>query len=411
MPEILKYMKTIILINDYLTLEDKIYVNDLLINNNFYEYYNIEGGFYPCYKEFYQIWKKHNFIIDNGDKDHYNFNEFIKINNNINIHINKENTNIRDRIVSIIKEDNNTNINEIIDISSFNNMIYLNEDDVKLLFVNSENNLTIKNLEKSLYNLDKNVLIYIKNGNKKQILFFIEIIIKTLKDKNVVLIIDKSNYNLYINNILKPYINDKIEIKNKKILLIDNHINRKLNNEFLLKIHSLLDIKNGDIKTNIDEQLVFTNYLLGNEKILEIQDNFNTNNIIISCILNSQNNNDYVKIVNNDEKYNKISENKDNNGLCFYIEKIDSLIESSYINKIKEKYDDINFNTLIIDLDKLIILKDCKDILNNVNLIFIKINNEDEYNLKIKEFYIKSDYKLDYYNINNDVYYEVWKKQ
>lgn len=58
MPEILNNINTIIMENDYYDFEKKIYVDNVLKNNNFYLVFNKAGGWQPCYSCFFQVWKK-----------------------------------------------------------------------------------------------------------------------------------------------------------------------------------------------------------------------------------------------------------------------------------------------------------------------------------------------------------------
>ena len=44
--------------NDYWDLDQKKYVNDVLIRNNFYTDYIECGGWGPCYSFFYEVWKR-----------------------------------------------------------------------------------------------------------------------------------------------------------------------------------------------------------------------------------------------------------------------------------------------------------------------------------------------------------------
>jgi FkbM family methyltransferase len=57
-PEILNNIKLIIMENDYWDISKKIYVDEILIKNNFYKEYQEAGGWGPCYNNFYEAWKK-----------------------------------------------------------------------------------------------------------------------------------------------------------------------------------------------------------------------------------------------------------------------------------------------------------------------------------------------------------------
>ena len=58
MPEILNNIKLIIMENDYWDLNQKKYVNDVLIRHNFYTDYIEHGGWGPCQSFFYEVWKR-----------------------------------------------------------------------------------------------------------------------------------------------------------------------------------------------------------------------------------------------------------------------------------------------------------------------------------------------------------------
>ena len=58
MPEILDNINLIIMENDYRDLNQKKYIDNKLIKNNFYVYYKEIGGWGPCYNNFYEVWKK-----------------------------------------------------------------------------------------------------------------------------------------------------------------------------------------------------------------------------------------------------------------------------------------------------------------------------------------------------------------
>jgi FkbM family methyltransferase len=58
MPEILDNINLIIMENDYWDISKKIYIDDILIKNNFYVDYTESGGWGPCYNNFYEVWKK-----------------------------------------------------------------------------------------------------------------------------------------------------------------------------------------------------------------------------------------------------------------------------------------------------------------------------------------------------------------
>ena len=58
MPEILNGINLIIMENDYKDINEKKYIDSILIQNNFYVDYVESGGWGPCYNNFYEVWKK-----------------------------------------------------------------------------------------------------------------------------------------------------------------------------------------------------------------------------------------------------------------------------------------------------------------------------------------------------------------
>jgi FkbM family methyltransferase len=58
MPEILTNINLIIMENDYWDITHKIYIDNVLLQNNFYRDYVELGGWGPCYNNFFEVWKK-----------------------------------------------------------------------------------------------------------------------------------------------------------------------------------------------------------------------------------------------------------------------------------------------------------------------------------------------------------------
>ena len=57
-PEILNNINLIIMENDYLDILHKQYIDKILIENNFYIDYQEDGGWGPCYNNFFEVWKR-----------------------------------------------------------------------------------------------------------------------------------------------------------------------------------------------------------------------------------------------------------------------------------------------------------------------------------------------------------------
>lgn len=58
MPEILNNINLIIMENDYHNILHKNYIDEILLKNNFYIEYLESGGWGPCKKNFFEVWKK-----------------------------------------------------------------------------------------------------------------------------------------------------------------------------------------------------------------------------------------------------------------------------------------------------------------------------------------------------------------
>ena len=58
MPEILTNINLIIMENDYLDINNKLYIDNILTQNNFVVDYVEAGGWGPCYNNFFEVWKR-----------------------------------------------------------------------------------------------------------------------------------------------------------------------------------------------------------------------------------------------------------------------------------------------------------------------------------------------------------------
>jgi len=58
MPEILTNINLIIMENDYLDINNKLYIDNILKQNNFVVDYVEAGGWGPCYNNFFEVWKR-----------------------------------------------------------------------------------------------------------------------------------------------------------------------------------------------------------------------------------------------------------------------------------------------------------------------------------------------------------------
>lgn len=205
----------------------------------------------------------------------------------------------------------------------------------------------------------------------------------------------------------------------------------------LKTIHSSLKIKHGNFNEEYPEQLMAVNYLIGNEKVLEIGGNIGRNTLVIARILNSSN---LVTLECDKESYNQLNENKLLNGLNFFIENsalsAKKLIQKGWdtvpsdvlldgytsvntitFQELKQKYQ-IDFDTLVLDCEGAFyyILNDFPEILNGINLIIMEndyhdISHKEYVNLVLKQ----QKFYVDYSQPGGwgpcvDFFYEVWKR-
>lgn len=214
--------------------------------------------------------------------------------------------------------------------------------------------------------------------------------------------------------------------------------------EKLDELHKNLIIKHGNFLNEYPEQIMISQFITGNEKVLELGSNIGRSSLIIGKILNDNNNNNFVTFETDSNNFLKLKENRDINGLDFYIENA-ALSEKKLIQKgwttiisdvvldgwtsvntmtydeLCKKYN-IIFDTLVADCEGALlpIIIDIPHLLKNINLIIM----ENDYGtLKEK---ICLDYILEYNGFkliysrplhvsNRDLaythsFYEVWKK-
>ena len=261
-------------------------------------------------------------------------------------------------------------------------------------------------------------------------------------------------------NINKNILNKKINEYNKKIKEHNEKINEKINqhNEKVKKymeyknkyspelfdklsnLQSRLKLDFGTFTDEYPEQMMAVRYLKGNEKVLEIGGNIGRNSLIISSILNMNDNNNFVTLESDDEFSKQLIHNKEINNLNFYIENsalskrnliqkswntivsdvlLDGYKKVNIINfeQLKEKYN-IDFDTLVLDCEGAFyyILLDMPEILDNIKLIIMENDYLNESHKKfIDNVLIEKGFRLDYIEgggwghfANN--FFEVWKK-
>jgi len=218
----------------------------------------------------------------------------------------------------------------------------------------------------------------------------------------------------------------------------------------LTQIHNKLNIKYGTLNDELPEQLIALKYLTGNEKVLEIGGNIGRNSLLISYILNQNNNNNLVTLESDAEVAKKLVENRDLNKLDFKIEAsalsnkkmiqkkadadlggstvVSDVVLEGYVpvntitfNQLLLKYG-INFDTLVLDCEGAFyyILIDMPEILNNIKLILVENDYLDVNHKKYVDKVLIDNNFIRVYNESCNCwgdklypgnFYEVWSKQ
>ena len=233
-----------------------------------------------------------------------------------------------------------------------------------------------------------------------------------------------SSKNIYINTVTKTVrLDDNIEAIKK-----------------LSDIHKKLQINFGSLNDEYSEQLMVVKYLTGDEKVLEIGGNIGRNSLVISKILNENNNSNLVTLESSKESALQLIHNKNLNNLNFHVEASalskNKLIQKGWdtmesdivlngytevdtitLEELYKKYN-IYFDTLVLDCEGAFynILRDMPEILEPVKLIIME-NDYHDFDKKnfVDNVLINNGFYLDYSReggwgpcCNN--FYEVWKK-
>lgn len=234
-------------------------------------------------------------------------------------------------------------------------------------------------------------------------------------------------------------------------LLKDNNFDIKTKLNYY---HKLVEIKYGSKYDEDVEQYLCMKYIDKNDIILELGGNIGRVSILLSILINNENN--LVVLESNEQHYNEFLENYNMNNCkfnvlnralsiqplyqygwqSFTLEEYNNIIEEQrhLIKQIKtitykeilSKYN-LTFNTLVIDCEGAFynIIKEEPNILNTINKIIIEndYNCENKY-LYLKQLYEKNNFKLvenikldkKHYTthknqIIRDNFYQVWIKE
>ena len=281
-----------------------------------------------------------------------------------------------------------------------------------------------------------------------------------LKIKNYIIIpsTDQARANFftdpYPNKLKSIFIIDNditTEYDHTQTIYIDNKLNKVLTDisddirllnpdEKIINIQNKLQLMYGSFSEELPEQKMVTRYLTGNEKVLEIGGNIGRNSLIISNILNQNNNNNHVVLECDVNIAKQLNENKELNNAQFYIENsalskrkliqkdwntiVSDIILDGYTSVNTITYDEliqkynIQFNTLVLDCEGAFyyILMDMPEILNNINLIIMENDYTDINHKKyIDNVLKKNNFYVDYSEAGGwgpcrTNFFEVWKK-
>jgi FkbM family methyltransferase len=214
--------------------------------------------------------------------------------------------------------------------------------------------------------------------------------------------------------------------------------------ERLSALHEYLKLDFGTFEEEYPEQVMASQFLKGDEKVLEIGGNIGRNSLIIASILNDSSN--LVTLECSEDSARKLRHNRDRNGFKFHVETAAlsdkklmqrgwntvpydasltgyTEVKTITYSALMEKYK-INFDTLILDCEGSFytILNEFPEILNNVNTIMI----ENDYRQKEQKSFVdntltNADFKRTYVEVGSEEafnlnmpcatdFYEVWQR-
>jgi FkbM family methyltransferase len=239
--------------------------------------------------------------------------------------------------------------------------------------------------------------------------------------------IDMSNNKIYTDNI--P---DEIY----SIFNTPEHVRIKLEN-----IHKHLKLDFGTFEHEFPEQLMATNYLTGDEKVLEIGANIGRNSLVIAYILNKQNNTNFVTLECDENISKQVIHNRDINNLTFFVEPSalskrrliqrgwETIVSDVDVNgykqvntitlpQLRDKYK-IEFDTLVLDCEGAFyyILLDTPEILDGIKTIIMENDYHNiEHKISVDETLKRNNFYVDYSESGGwgpcyNCFFEVWKRK
>jgi FkbM family methyltransferase len=296
---------------------------------------------------------------------------------------------------------------------------------MKILYgISLTNSIDVTNI--CLSKLTSNNVIIIPDGDNNRANFFTDPLLGILKK---IIILNNNDITEY-----DAYTQVKINITDNTIqTLCTKDLSEKLEN-----IHSKLNIRHGSLNDEVPEQKMVVRYLSGNEKVLEIGGNIGRNSLVISSIL--QDNNNLVTLESDTNIANQLIENRELNNFNFYVENSalsnrrliqrgwdtipSDTLQNGYrwvntitLDKLKTKYN-IVFDTLVLDCEGAFyyILMDMPEILNNINLIIMENDYHDiSHKQYIDNVLIQHNFYIHYQEPGGwgpcyNSFFETWKK-
>jgi FkbM family methyltransferase len=295
---------------------------------------------------------------------------------------------------------------------------------MKIYYGITNNSIDVTNI--CIEKLTRNNIITIPYGDGNRANYFTD----PLEGTKKIIIIEH-------NGIISEY-DDLIQIKINLLNNTINAINENDINNRIINIQSNLKLNYGSFNDELPEQKMAVRYLTGNEKVLEIGGNIGRNSLIISSIL--ENNNNLVTLESDLNIAKQLTENRDLNNFNFHIESSAlsnrrliqrgwetipsetlqegySCVNTITLDTLKTKYN-IEFDTLVLDCEGAFyyILMDIPEILNNIKLIIMENDYVDiTHKNYVDEILKKNNFIVDYKEsggwgscYNN--FYEVWIK-
>lgn len=233
----------------------------------------------------------------------------------------------------------------------------------------------------------------------------------------------------------KPHTKSSIDLHNQELKNSSDVLKKKLND-----IHSRLKFEGGSLKDEMPEQLLTLQYLDKTAKVLEIGSNLGRNSLLISTILDNDQN--FVTLECNQSYIEKLTNNRNMNNRKFHIE-ASALSKQKLFQKgwntysestkpegsvivntitwlaLQEKYK-VSFDTLIADCEGALyyILTDFPDLLDNIKLIIV----ENDYDSMVQKVAVDKQFEAKgfslvtsqpgphYVKACRKIFYEVWKK-